>query len=597
MSKILAFVSVAAVLAIVLPAASAEEAQPLSALAKMPVKQITVFKDGHAFLMHQGKMPVTPEGNVVMDYLPSPVLGTFWPFSSDKAVKLTAVTAGQRRVRVESTALDIRSLIEGNVGAEVVITELPTAERQAPLTYPATIVAVPARSGEELEANQPPNAGPRLPEKGNVVLLKTAEGVKAVLIDRIQDVTFKFGHQPKSSNEEFRNLLTLKLDWPAGKPAKDADVGLFYVQRGVRWIPSYKIVIDGKGAAAVKLQATLVNELVDLDDVTANLVIGVPKFAFKDQNDPIGLQQVMAQVSQQMRNDLGNNGQFSNLSNAYMVQTQTAAPAADMGGAGAPGIAQPADLGPEIAGSGRSEDLYVFTVKHVTLKKGQRMVLPVAEFSLPYKDVYTLDVPFVPPAEALGVLNPEQRREIAQMLSEAKVMHKLRLTDKSEFPLTTAPALILRDDQILAQALMTYTPEGGDIDIAITTAVDIRVKKADKETQRTPNAVNWQNQTFGRIDLAGTITLTNFRKEAVDLEVRRHVLGNVLTADHDGKVQMVNVLEDDAAQDTGPGLYGPTWYRPEWWSHFNGIGRITWNFKLEPGKAIDLGYTWNYYWR
>ena len=50
------------------------------------------------------------------------------------------------------------------------------------------------------------------------------------------------------------------------------------------------------------------------------------------------------------------------------------------------------DLGPEIASQGKSEDLYLFQVKHVTLKKGQRMVLPVAEYNLKYKDVYTLDV-------------------------------------------------------------------------------------------------------------------------------------------------------------------------------------------------------------
>ena len=49
------------------------------------------------------------------------------------------------------------------------------------------------------------------------------------------------------------------------------------------------------------------------------------------------------------------------------------------------------------AGGGRSEDLFVYTVEHVTLKKGQRMVLPVSEFELGYRDVYTLDIPFAAP--------------------------------------------------------------------------------------------------------------------------------------------------------------------------------------------------------
>src|SRR5689334_2910086 len=109
------------------PLAWADPATPLTSLAKMPVKEITVFKDGHAFLLHSGKMPTDPAGNVVLDALPQPVLGTFWPYSADKNVKLTAVTASTRKVKLDRTALSLRELIEANIGAEVQITEMPIA--------------------------------------------------------------------------------------------------------------------------------------------------------------------------------------------------------------------------------------------------------------------------------------------------------------------------------------------------------------------------------------------------------------------------------------------------------------------------------------
>ena len=45
----------------------------------------------------------------------------------------------------------------------------------------------------------------------------------------------------------------------------------------------------------------------------------------------------------------------------------------------------------------------------------------------------------------------------------------------------------------------------------------------------------------------------------------------------------------------------PAWWRwyswPYWWYHFNGIGRFKWNVKVEPGKSLELGYTWHYYWQ
>src|SRR5205823_10931728 len=118
----------AALLAVAGPAASAEPAAaraepaaPLSALARMPVKEVTVFKDGHAYVVHQGTMP-TEGGNVLLDLLPTPVLGTFWPYSLDKNATLHSVTAGRRRVKVERTAMTIRELSEANVGAELVVT-------------------------------------------------------------------------------------------------------------------------------------------------------------------------------------------------------------------------------------------------------------------------------------------------------------------------------------------------------------------------------------------------------------------------------------------------------------------------------------------
>src|SRR3569833_2215887 len=81
-------------------AARTEPAPPQSALAKLPVRESSAFKDGHAFVLHEGLMPTDASGDVSMDYLPNPVIGTFWPYSADPAVKLTSVVASQRRLSV-----------------------------------------------------------------------------------------------------------------------------------------------------------------------------------------------------------------------------------------------------------------------------------------------------------------------------------------------------------------------------------------------------------------------------------------------------------------------------------------------------------------
>jgi hypothetical protein len=564
-------------------AAVVEKAEPLSTFARLPIKELTVFKDGHAVVAHEGTMPTDANGNVVMDYLPTPVIGTFWPYSAEKQARLTSVVAGRKRVAVERTALNLRELLEGNVGAQALITE-SDAKR-----YEATIVGLPERSTEELMSTSPPGSPERLPEKGNVVLLKTTEGVKAVGLDRIQEVTFTNDHKPGVSMEEFRNLLTLKLDWGKSKPGKTANVGLFYVQKGVRWIPSYKVDVDGKGQAKVKLQATLVNELADLEDVALNLVVGVPTFAFKDTLDPMALQQDLAQLSQYFQTGMANqNSPFAaQFSNAIMSQNVRAD---EFRGGETPG--------PELGETGRTEDLFVYSVKHVSLKKGERMVLSIAEFELPYKDVFTLDLPFGPPPELRGNINGEQEREMARLLNSPKVMHKIRLTNNSKYPLTTAPALISREGRVLAQGMMTYASTGATEDLPVTTAVEFQVRKTDVEGQRTPNALHENGSIYSRIDLKGKISLTSHRTQSSELEVNRYVLGTADQASQEGKPERMNAFEDEDYLSANAHPYWWNWYGwPWWWSHVNGISRISWKVMLEPNQNLDLGYDWHYFWQ
>jgi len=565
-----------------------EKAVPLSASARLPLKEVTVFKDGYAYVAQEGEAPVDDHGNVVLDYLPTPVIGTFWPYATDVRARLTGVVAGRKRVRVERTALNLREQLEANVGAEVIVNEGGTNR------YEAKIAGLPQRSAEELAAASPPYSEEQLPQPGELILLQTAEGLKALPIGRIQDITFKSPHQAAAANEEFRDLLTLRLDWGQAKPAASAQVGFFYLQKGVRWIPSYKVEMNGHGQASLKLEGTLINELADLDDATVNLVIGVPTFDFKDTIDPIALQQNLAQLSRYFQADAAPGSPFANnFSNAIMAQS---ARGTEFRAASAQG--EGGSLGPDIGDSGKNEDLYVFAVPHVKLRKGERLVLTIAEFTLPYEDVYTLDLPLTPPTEMRGNLNTEQQREMARLFNAPKVIHKIRLTNNSKFPLTTAPALLLQGSRVIAQGMMTYAAVGASVDLPVTTAVDIQARKSDAETKRTPGALHENGADYARLDLKGKVTLTNHRAQPVALEVTRSILGTVENAGQDGQVRKLDLIGDD---ESGSGNAQPIWWNwygwPNGWSAFNGISRVTWKLTLDPGQQTDLDCQWYYYWR
>ena len=530
-----------------------------------------VFKDGHAFILHEGNLQTNTKGDVVLADLPAPIMGTFWAYSADPKRKLKCVISSRDEVDVEKTAMTVEELLKSNPGNDIIIKD---SVSQHP--YQARIIRV-------LEEKTNPNYDPAQ----KIVLLKINEGIKALPIHRIQDITFLGEPNETTQKKETKDTMRFKLDGPQQNTAK---VGMAYVQRGIRWIPGYRVEIDGKGNAVIKLQGTIINELADIENITTHLVIGVPRFVFKGTPDPISFQETIARLSSHFRPDSSTAYAFSN---AIMSQQASVSHRRERENSENNAL----DLGPELQGSETNEDLFVFTLDHISLKKGQRMVVPIAEYTLPYTDIYTVNMSFAPPLEMRRNFNTNQHLELAKLFHAPKAMHKIRLKNDAQYPLTTAPATIFKDGQILAQGMMTYTSIGGTGDLEITTAVNIKVKNADKQTAATPNAVKWNGDSYTKINMLGVIELENYSDESVTLHIKRSILGNMDEVTHEGTAKQLGHGYDGFAFEGGV----PFWWNwcswPWWWYHFNSIGQADWQIELDPKEEIKLEYNWHYYWR
>jgi len=565
----------------------AEEPAPQGAISTLPVREVTVFKDGHALLLHESVLPVDRAGNVLLDTLPAPVLGTFWPFSADPKAKLASVVVGQRKVRAERGASSLFELLQANIGAEGIFNERGTR-------FPATLLAILDPDRDALD--QPPDstasltAAVRAQRQGVLILLKTEEGTKATALEGIMDVTFKSPPRSTFSADEVRNLLTLRLDWQGEEPAASARVGMAYLQRGIRWIPSYRVRLDRNGKALIQLEATILNEIVDLEGATLNLVVGVPTIVFKETPDPTALQESLARLSRYFQDGTQTPGA---LSSAILTQV------ARMGEHRSAQAGTPGDsAGAVPMTSGSNEDLFVFTVRNITLKRNERMVLPIAECTVPYEDVFTLDLPFLPPPEVRRHSGTGRDAELARLLGVPKVLHKVRLRNESAFPLTTAPALIFTGERVAAQGMMSYTASGATTDLEVTAAVDLRVQKSDRVVKRTPDAARWNGSSFFKIDLEGAIEISSLRAEPVSLEVSRHLLGSAASPSHEGKVVSLDLFDQAPERNPWEMPHWWSWYSwPNWWHHLNGMTRLDWKVKLEPGKTVQLNHAWSYHWQ
>ncbi len=562
----------------------------------LPISEVTAFKDGHALVVRAGAAPLDARGDVVLYDMPRPILGAFWADEREEGARLASVMAERFEEDRAMPASTPAELLRANVGARIafidvrnelregVLREIVTREPEAP-----DDAARPQGWNDWQWFQFQQGQGAAAPTT-SIALIETEHGVASIPIEQIRDLRFLDG-APETSiiTPRERERMTLDLAWEGAAP--DAgDVSLMYVQRGLRWVPSYRVTVLDEQNIRLELQATLVNELADLDDVTVNFAVGVPSFAFADAPDPIAMRDALADLGPYFRPSSETGAMFSNAIMGQSARMSGYAPSS--GGGDAPGAA------PELTGSERAEDLYVYTIEHVTLRKGARMVVPLVAYDVCYETLYRLELPARPPYDASNSIPHERRTAVERALSSPIPTHVLRITNDNadDYPITTAPALVIKDGRTLAQGMLTYTAPGGVSDLDVGKGVEIGVETREIEGERDIKAVRWNNNDYARADVEFSATITNRKPDPVRLEVVKIAFGEGGDAGLDGEVETLSPYDALlVGGDEWAWWRGYNW--PWWWGRFNTAVRISWDVTIEPGEAVELNASWGYYWR
>lgn len=544
----------------------------------LPITEVTAFKDGHALIVRSGTVNTDAAGDVVLGELPRPLLGTFWASDLEDHAELRAVTAQSIEVRESVEPSNLADLLVNNIGAQIEFLDVINGQRAGRLTK------VLEENGQRLALIEETVT----PDRGGTVT-RTA----AIPIEQVRDVRF-VGEGPttRMTRPMMTNRMTMDLVWE-GAPEGTADVSIMGVEHGLRWIPAYRVTIVDDETVLIELEATLVNDLADLHDARVHMAVGVPNFAFAGETDPMALAEHLAPLGSAYGRQAGASGGM--LSNSIMSQVayggrndySSFAGGDDSGGG----------TTPELGGGERAEDLYVFTIEHLSLDKGARMVLPLASYQAPFETVYTLDLIAAPPMQAMQNFNSQMQRELAVSLDRPMARHVLRITNDNDqrMPITTAPALIVKNGRTLAQGLLRYASAGAEADLEVGTAVDLTVTASENETGRDAAALTWGSNRFGRIDIAFTGCVTNRKDKPVTIEIKKLALGASDSVGAEGEANAVNLLSETSF------WMGSTWWRnyswPWWWHGVNSATRYNWTLTIEPGEAAEFDATWHYFWK
>ena len=498
------------------------------------VKTLAAFKNGLGFVFRSGNAkPV--DGWVDMNELPQAALGTLWIGTTNPLERVEEVVAYKRTDENSRDAQSVAELVELNVGKTV------------GLTYWSGGLQEPKRI-----------VGKVLSSSGPVVLVQTSPaelGTIAIKKDAIQTVELTGDNVVKGKDTVNRAKARI-----GGKP-KSAEVTMAYLEKGITWSPSYLVNIRNDKEADITLESVLANDTEDLEDTDVSFVVGYPNFTFADIMSPLSLQQTVAAFVQALTQGRSPNYAGTARVMAQSVAYNVAYYEAPAGGAWRPESSYSATQ----PMSGESnEDLYLYHQPHVTLKKGDRARYTVFTGKASYEHVYDLDVPDTMNIDYYG--NRSSDRDAKD--DETQVWHVLRLTNTTEHPWTTAPALAVNGSMPVAQDTLKYTPPKGKNTLKLTVATDIRATQEQIEASRVQTTI--LRRDYDVVTVNGKLTIRSFKPKPVKLSVRKSLVGEVLESSEGGKVVKVVKKLNSVNPDS----------------------RVSWEFELAPGAEKVLTYSY-----
>ncbi|MDR3692052.1 MAG: hypothetical protein P4L46_21915 [Fimbriimonas sp.] len=446
-------ISIGLLSAILTTSAVIQEA-PKNMTFETKLKSVAVFRDGFGYYVREGKVKLE-NGWATTNLVPTAVKGTVWFYSLDTGDKIDTIVMGKENKIQFASPAEIRTKLKDKIGLKL------------------TVIT---KSNQRFE-------GELSKILDDMLLLKVGDAFNAVPYDQVQ--TIEFVGFP----------VRIKVD--TKNPAKVANIGVAYLQEGIRWEPSY--VLDLRhGTANLNLRATMQNTAEKLDKTDVFFVVGAPFVANR------GIEDMMAHIPG------AEPGMAAKLELPKKLDRETP-------------VTDPDAVAPTTSAAlSRDESGELFYYKKPELSLDTTDVAMVS--------IFDVSIPVSPRFEWNA-----DGEEVSYLLS---------LQNKSGQPLTTGPVFVLEEGRALGQENVRYTPNGGTAEIRLSQGIGLKVEKREAEVRRaTP--VTLGKTVFVPVTLEGTLTVTNFRTSKATITVSKTMRGKVGKLSDLGTVKQTQILNGE----------------------------------------------------
>jgi hypothetical protein len=538
-----------------------------SSRADAKLKRVALFKNGLGFFVLEVSVPadtdrfsIIPPGKACH--------GTFW-VSHPSTMKLKAVTAKEIESQEFVDAVTIADMLRANVGSLV---RILCRGRERAVEGKIIYFARDEKDiGSQAYAGAWGGYGGRydMPSsvRSGLMIVETESGEVCVDPANVEKVEFVDGKAKKDVRSDSKSM---QLEVKMGAAARGKKLTISYLAQGITWAPSYIVDISDGDKARISAKAVVINEVCDLDDVTIQLVTGVPHLRFADVVSPVAWRQGVAWFLQSLARAQSGQERMGG------VMGQIVGGYGGYGGGGGYGGfigTGEAPVMPEYGAPKEgqaAEDLFLYPVNNVQLKKSESGYYPLFTETVPFKHIYLWEI--------ADYVNEEERyyydrRRREKREREEDVWHCLRMKNNTKVPWTTAPAETVKEGLILGQDTLKYTPQKSKAMLRITKAVSVKAEQTELETARKREAKRFYNDYFDLITVDGKLSVNNLQQKAITLEITKTLSGEVKASEPKA-----------AIEKQARGL-----------RRMNGIVNLAWTIELDPGERKDLSYKYEVY--
>jgi len=541
--KRVVFVALSAALTAVAGSAIAEEIPVPSR-----ITSVSLFKNGLAVV--QRTLSAAGPGTYRVEDVPEPVHGTFWVESDAKVVTRVA-----RRV-VEAPANEAAGgdFQEELAGRQVVV---HFAEQGVPAASGTVVQFDPPRGDAAWNRSyeQPVYgyysgpAGARSPASGRMLVLANDDGRTYVDAARIASL------EVKGAVHTVKRRKPIVLFTVSDLKDKAAAISISYLAKGMAWAPSYRVDITDPKTLVLQQTAVVKNELGPIEDARVWLISGFPSVRFANVTSPLSLNTTWTSFFQQLSQRYSEGSPMG----GNRVATQQALAfnnAAPTGGADLSAIP-----------TGEGADLHYQDLGRQTLGEGDSLGVETASGKADYERIVEWIVPDTRRDDGQGYA---QQPEVADEQQEG-VWDAVRFRNPLEFPMTTAPAMVVSGGRFEGQRMSYWTNRGEQTTLHVTKALSIRTRSTERELPDSREFAWVGNHNYRKATVQGELQTNNHRKEAVTLVIRRRFSGELISADQSPK----QTLLSEGVLSVNP------------------RNQLLWTLTLKPGEEVKLGFKYN----